>query len=133
MKRNISKECDVVVMAAVFIIAAIYIIQYFVIKIGCNIHPQRLYQLFTSLEIFILSGCLLWKAYRLGACVATKVATWMYLLIVLTSLIYLIYPFGYHNLLIVLILISSIGIFILCATFFFKLWLKKLLHRRMSK
>jgi hypothetical protein len=98
--RSLAKQCDAVIMFAIFGIVASYIVLYFILTFNSIIIiPMRLYQICASAELTILGLCLLWKAYRLDACAFTKIAVWMYIIFTVTSLIYCIFPFGYRVLL----------------------------------
>ncbi len=94
MKRNFSKECDFFVMLIVFLISASYIANYFVIKTN-PANPQRVYELFNTFELSALASALVWKAYRLNACIYTKIATLIYAASLIHSFIYLIVPYNY--------------------------------------
>lgn len=120
MKKSISSRCDSIVMSAIFLITILYLIQYILSYVDIKIHPQRLYQFFTTCEILILSGCMLWKAYRLKACIYTKIATWMYIGIILSSLIYIIIPFGYKIFLNIFLLSFFCGMITMLIAYIFK-------------
>lgn len=120
MKKNISSRCDTVIMSAIFLISILYVLQVILYKLNLNIDINRLYQFFTTIEVLILACCMLWKAYRLQACKYTKIATWMYIGIILSSLIYIIIPFGYNNFLNVLLLFFLLGIISMLIAFIFR-------------
>lgn len=111
MKRNFSKECDFVIMLIVFLISVSYIAHFFVLKTNPS-NPQRVYEIFNTFELSALAVVLVWKAYRLNACIYTKIATWMYIAMLLNSFIYLINPYNYKVFLSLYMVIS-----IICCSF----------------
>lgn len=90
--KKISKQCDIVIMLCVFVLCGIYIWSWFSQEILSISEWNKLRQYFIQVALteVVLSGCLLWKAHRLNACVFTKIATYMYSILVLTSLSYLL-------------------------------------------
>lgn len=121
-KRNLAKECDFVIMLSIFLIAALYGVQLLLLKYT-DIHPARINQGITQTELLILAGGVLWKAYRLNACAFTKIAVWMYITLVIETIVYIIIPFGYKRMLTIGFYIFMIGIAILFTTYLVQKWI----------
>lgn len=85
IKRQIIRQVDVVIMLVVFICVAAHIWTFFAFK-GTNIivknqeSAELLRFVFINHDLFslVLSGLLIWKAYRLKACLFGRTATWMF-------------------------------------------------------
>lgn len=106
--RDIAKDCDKIIVSAVFIIAALYVLNY-ILVIKNPASAEYLHQVFSTAEILVLSGCMIWKAWRLEACRYTKIVTVMYAAFTLASLIYCLFPFGYSIFLNIILVIFLSG------------------------
>jgi hypothetical protein len=100
MGKSIVKQVDFVVMLSIFIIAVIYIYSWADAKFGTGAYvpkellpAMRKYILVVSFEEILFSVVLLWKSYRFNACIFTKIASWLFLLLSLSSAFYS--AFGY--------------------------------------
>lgn len=106
--RNIAKECDDIIMASIFLIVLVYGIQWLVVTKGW-MNPRRAFELFTMFEVLVLSFTQVWKAWRFRACSLTWTATILYVCMVLTSIVYIIWPFGFETLMTIGIWMFTIG------------------------
>jgi hypothetical protein len=122
MKRNIARECDNLIAISIFAILLLYLLQYAVIEL--HLMPsRRASALFTTLEILVLAGGQVWKAYRLGACALTKIATWGYVALVSASVIYTLIPMSYSKFLNILLILLISAITSLLTYHFISLWI----------
>lgn len=120
IKKNISKKCDILILTSIFLILLLYIIQYTGIKFKA-FDQRRMFDLFAMLEILILSTGQVWKAYRLDACIYTKIAVWTYVSFLIVSIGYIIFPFDYKIMLNVVLIFIIIGLSSMLFTFIYYL------------
>lgn len=122
--RNLAKECDIVIMYSIFAIALLNLFYIIGHEIWI-LNPRKGFAISAHIELLILGSCLIWKAYRLGSCLYTRVAVWLYVIYLLTGLIYVIHPFGFH-------IVSKINTYLFCCAtmLLFSVFLTKLVLKR---
>lgn len=93
MKKTIIQRCDNMVMSAIFAVLILHISSIIVSRAvyveptEYNPYAMTWAPFFYTLSEAVLAAVLLWKAYRLSACAYTKIAVWLYILLIITSII----------------------------------------------
>lgn len=101
MKKSIVQRCDNVIMYAIFAVLVLHVASVIVSRITYqepveyHAYSMTWAPFFYTLSEFVLALVLLWKAYRLGACTYTKIAVWLYILLIVTSIICIFSWFDY--------------------------------------
>jgi hypothetical protein len=104
VKKSTKKVSDTLVVVGIFLMIGLYtasmLLSYVsepveVLSKNSTSYPFFWGPLMSNLMLFVSSGVFLWIAYRVGSCIFTKIISWLFLTLVVNSLIYIIFAVDY--------------------------------------
>lgn len=131
MKKSVKRNSDIVILSGIFALVLIYFLslitsyKYVGTPLENNDYATFWYPLYNTLSQLVFAVILTLKAYRLGACVFTKIATHLWSSLIILGLIYILF-FNYYSIFLTVLAIAFIAsIIITIIVFILKLCLKK--------
>ncbi len=130
MKKTHRRNLDIIILVTIFLAT---LLQFYdciaseivVYKPVRRWSPLHFHFIRDCVYGLLFSSVLFWKAYRLGACVFTKIAVWLFLFLVVLDLSYYIFLFKYSTLTLFGQILLGLGVVIMLILYILRICLKR--------